>query len=141
MFVCILYNHWIRVNNSVMETWPQLQMDFSLKVLGSRKKHISCWFSFSSKMLFWFFHISFPHLFSLTVLITSISTHYSSVIFSEGLFWFHTRTIVIKIFSPDFWLYILVIKYIHMTNVMHKIFFCQNKLYYFFVSSANRIFM
>ena len=66
-------------------------------------------FLFSSKILSWSFHISTPNFPYWTVLINSISTHSSFVIFSEGLFWFHTRTIFIKIFSPDFWLYILVI--------------------------------
>ena len=41
--------------------------------------------------------------------ITSIPNHSSSVLFSEVLFWFHTCTIVIKIFNTNLYLYILVI--------------------------------
>ena len=134
IFVEILSNIWGRVNNSIIFTWPQLQMAFSLTELGPRKKNISSWFPFLYK-------ISIPYIPSWTILIPYISNHSFYLLFSKGLFWFHTCTIIIKIFCPDLWVYISIIKDFAIMNEMHEEFFVQNKKYYCSMSSTIRTFM
>ena len=86
--------------------------------IGIQEDNTSSRFYFSSKKLSSFFHIYTQHFPSWKLLITSISTHSSSVLFCKQLFWFHTCTIIINIFSPYFWLYRSFVKLIATMNEM-----------------------
>ena len=115
-----------------MLTWPQLQTAFTLVVLGPSKMNLSSWFIFFYQDCL-FFQTSILHLTYLTV----TKSTFPSFLF---MFWFHPLNIVIKIFSPDCWIYTLVIKPIPITEEMHKKH-CVNKGYYWSVSSPKITFI
>ena len=125
MFVDVISYYWGSVYNSTMQTRPQPQMDSSITELGTRNKNISSWFPFSSNISYWLFRVSIPCFPFWTVLIYFIGFHSSSILSSQGLFWFHTHTIIIYIFCPDYWLYISVINISPLWMKCTNMFLCR----------------